>query len=191
MFIASVAHLFSVLVLYRLVKLLTAASHKSKIISFVAASLHVISPAGLFLTAPYAESPFSLLSFAAMLAYCKSDHNLVGGQARSLRHDAYLLLSGLLLGLAATVRSNALFAGSIYICDLLVLSHNLLPFPTHFSDVRQAVSLVLAGLSILLGFAYPQAIAYKEYCHDATASMPAWCNAIPPSIYTYVQEHYW
>lgn len=126
-----------------------------------------------------------------MLAYCKSHHDLVEGKARSLRHDAYLLLSGLLFGLAATVRSNALFAGSIYVCDLLVLSHNLLPFPTNFSDVRQAVCLVLAGLSILLGFAYPQAIAYKEYCYDATASMPAWCNAIAPSIYTYVQERYW
>lgn len=189
--IANVAHLLSVLVLYQLVRLLTSASSKHARLPFVAAVLHVISPAGLFLSAPYAESLFSLLSFSSMLAYCKSNQHLSGSKARSLHHDVYVLTSGILLGLAATVRSNALFAGSLYAYDLLALSPSLLPIPRRFSDLRQALCLVIAGLFIVVGFAYPQSIAYKEYCHSAFEETPVWCNAMPPSIYTHVQEHYW
>ena len=189
--IASIAHLLSVFVLFRLVQLLTAGSPTHNGVPFVAAALHVLSPAGLFLTAPYAESIFSFLSFSAMLAYCKSDPRLNENQARSIRHDFYIILSGLLLGSAAMIRSNALFAGSIYAYDLFALSRSFVPIPRRFDDVRKALCLILAGLFIVFGFAYPQTIAYNEYCNNATEEMPVWCSAIPPSIYTYVQEHYW
>ena len=66
--ISNACHLLSVLVLERLARLL-APPPFPKDVSFVSAALHVLSPAGLFLTAPYAESLFSLLSFVGCLLY--------------------------------------------------------------------------------------------------------------------------
>lgn len=197
MLIANISHLLSVLVLYRLAKILTPPS-KDASIPFVAATLHIISPAGLFLSAPYAESLFSLLQFSAILLYCwntpglsstgsVSDHT----SQRHLLHDLCLILSGFLFAIAATVRGNALFAGCIYAYDGMALLPHLLPLPRSFSTVRHAVSVIFAGLLILSGFAFPQFLAYSEYCTGGVAPSPAWCSEIPPSIYAYVQSHYW
>lgn len=171
--------------------MLAVASHQPSTLPFIAAALHIVSPAGLFLIAPYAEAPFSLLSFSAMLAYCKSDHRLTGDQSRSIHHDGYLLLSGLLFGLAATLRSNGIFAGSIYAYDLLALSPSLLTLPIRLPSWRHAICVIIAGLLVGLGFATPQAIAYQRFCYGAVEEIPEWCHAIPPSIYAYVQDHYW
>jgi len=197
MFIANISHLLSVLVLYRLAKTLTPAA-KTASIPFVAAALHIISPAGLFLSAPYAESLFSLLQFSAILLYCWSTPGLAHTGStpettsqRAISHDVYLLLSGLLFATAATVRGNALFAGSIYAYDGMALLPHLLPLPRSFKTVRHAISVILAGLLILAGFAYPQFLAYQEYCTGNVAPVPDWCSEVPASIYAYVQNHYW
>jgi phosphatidylinositol glycan class V len=197
MLIANISHLLSVLVLYRLAQTLRPAS-KNASIPFAAAALHIISPAGLFLSAPYAESLFSLLQFSAILMYCWSTPGLITtGQVpktttqRVLSHDLYLLLSGLLFAVAATVRGNALFAGSIYAYDGMALLPHLLPLPRSLTTVRHALSVILAGLLILAGFAFPQSLAYLEYCTGDVASTAQWCSDIPPSIYAYAQNHYW
>jgi phosphatidylinositol glycan class V len=197
MLIANISHLLSVLVLYRLARTLTPPS-KNASIPFVAATLHIISPAGLFLSAPYAESLFSLLQFSAILLYCRSTPGLVSTRSipettsqRFLSHDVYLILSGFLFAIAATVRGNALFAGSIYAYDGMALLPHLLPLPRSLKIVRHAVSIILAGLLILSGFAFPQFLAYSEYCTGDVTPTPEWCSAIPPSIYAYVQNHYW
>jgi len=197
MLIANTSHLLSVLVLYKLAKTLTPAS-KNGSMPFVAATLHIISPAGLFLSAPYAESLFSLLQFSAILVYCWSTPGLASvgpitdhTSQRLLSHDLYLLLSGFFFAIATTVRGNALFAGSIYAYDGMALLPHLLPLPRDLRTVRHAIGVILAGLLILAGFAMPQILAYQEYCTGNVALAPVWCSEIPPSIYAYVQSHYW
>ncbi len=70
MAVAHVSHLLSVVVLYRLGKLVWADGR----LAFLAASLHIFSPAGLFLSAPYAESTFSLLSFVGFYILALACH---------------------------------------------------------------------------------------------------------------------
>lgn len=195
MLIANISHLLSVLVLYKLAKTLAPASRNGSN-PFVAAALHIISPAGLFLSAPYAESLFSVLQFSAILVYCWSTPGLVGPisdhtSQRLLSHDLYLVLSGVLFAIAATVRGNALFAGCIYAYDVVALLPHLLPLPRSLSTVRHAFSNILAGLLILAGFALPQFLAYQEYCTGGVTPSPVWCSETPPSIFAYVQSHYW
>jgi len=197
MLIANTSHLLSVLVLYKLAKTLKPAL-KNGSIPFVAATLHIISPAGLFLSAPYAESLFSSLQFSAILVYCWSTPGLASvgpvtdhTSQRLLSHDLYLLLSGFLFAIAATVRGNSLFAGCIYAYDGVALLPHLLPLPRDLKVVRHAISIILSGLLILAGFAFPQILAYSEYCTGDVTLTPVWCSEVPPSIYAYVQSHYW
>ena len=197
MFIANTSNLLSVLVLYHLAKTLTPAL-KNGSIPFVAATLHIISPAGLFLSAPYAESLFSLLQFSATLVYCWSTPGLSSTgpvsdhtSQRHLSHELCLIVSGFLFAIAATIRGNALFAGSIYAYDGMALLPHLLPLPRDLKTIRHAISVIVAGLLILGGSAFPQFLAYKEYCTGDVTPSPEWCADIPPSIYAYVQSHYW
>lgn len=115
--ISNACHLLSALVLERLVRFLEAPSVQGRI-AFIAAALHVFSPAGLFLSAPYAESLFSLLSFLGHLFYAYSHHKPNG--ARYYKHKAWLLASGLCFGLATTVRSNGVLFGLIFAYDALL-----------------------------------------------------------------------
>lgn len=190
--LSHVAHLLSAIVLYELAVLLTA-PRKIKDVAFVTASLHIFSPAGLFLSAPYAESAFSLLHFSALLAYCKSNGFLHGRRARILQDDLYLIASGIFFAGAATMRGNGLLSGIIYAYDLFTMLPLLLPVrvPRHLGNVRHLAALVIAGLLLASGFALPQYIAYREYCGNIAGPSRPWCTAIPPSIYTFVQRHYW
>lgn len=185
--IANLSHLVSVLVLYRLVQLLNRHSHN---LPFVAACLHILAPGGLFLSAPYAESLFSLLNFSGMLAYCESRQ---AGVATLLRRDVLLLASGMLFGFAATVRSNALFSGILFAYDAIAAVAQLPRLLVSSSGLRYLTCLVLAGTCVAIGFALPQYVAYTEYCTGAVSSAHrrTWCDALPPSIYTFVQKYYW
>lgn len=178
--------------LYELAVLLLA-PRKIKDVAFVTAALHIFSPAGLFLSAPYAESAFSLLHFTALLAYCKSNAFLNGRRHRLLQDDLYLIASGLFFAGAAMMRGNGLLSGIVYLYDLVTMLPLLLPvpIPRHLGNVRHLAALVLSGLLLALGFASPQVVAYLEYCSGEAGPSRPWCTAIPPSIYTFVQSHYW
>lgn len=173
--------------LYRLAWLLNG-NNKSQ--AFIASCLHVFAPGGLFLSAPYAESLFSLLNFSGMLVYCEARR---AGIAKGRQRDLFLILSGLIFGAAATVRSNAIFSGILFAYEALVCLPKLPQLLTSVSGLRYVFSLVLGGSLAGLGFALPQYIAYLEYCTDSipAAQRRTWCDAFPPSIYTFVQGHYW
>lgn len=150
--------------------------------AFIPAALHIIAPAGLFLSAPYSESTFSATSFLGYLLYA---HGL---KERKAINDLSVIIAGLTFGIAATVRSNGVLNGVMFAFDLAV---NI----AYFRDkkhLRHSSSLVVGGSFIAAGVVAPQVIAYREYCMPGISTpLRPWCDSFPPSIYTFVQKHYW
>ncbi|KAK8184117.1 GPI mannosyltransferase 2 [Phyllosticta citribraziliensis] len=181
--IANASHLLSVLALYHLMRRLFPTSPN---IPFLTAALHVLSPAGLFLAAPYGEAPFSLLNFLGLLSFCHAR------QLNGTHPVTYLwcmLTTGLCFGLATAVRSNGLLNGLILLYDAPEILHGLLSSPHKTPCLRSLAAYALAGVLTASGLIVPQWIAYQHYC---TAETPRpWCNKSLPSIYTFVQHHYW
>ncbi|TGJ85037.1 hypothetical protein E0Z10_g3747 [Xylaria hypoxylon] len=179
-FVASVSHLLSAFVLYKL----GLAVWKNSRVSLVAAVLHILSPAGLFLSAPYSESSYALLSFMGYLFFAKA----VLSDRRTLAHDVSLVASGLWFAFAVNFRSNGMLNGILFAVELF--REILLP-PTA-NSIRRRLALIAAGSAIAIGFVVPQIVAYRTYCYNVVDSeLRPWCTRRLPSIYTFVQEHYW
>ena len=179
-FVSHACHLLSVLVLYRLGLLLWG----NKALSFTAALLHILSPAGLFLSAPYSESAFSFLSFLAYLFFAKG----VVSDRRTVGHDVSLVAAGMWFGCASTFRSNGVLGGLLFAVELL----RELSSPPSLASLRKRLSLIVGGTAVAVGFATPQLVAYRTFCSNPqlTEQRP-WCSKNLPSIYTFVQESYW
>jgi GPI mannosyltransferase 2 len=187
--LAHLTHLLSVLVLHRLALLLRDTWEPRKI-AFVTAFLHIISPAGLFLSAPYAEAPFAFLNFSGVLLY------VLGLKARYLEGTAFqeavgFISAGMCFGLASMVRSNGLFSGLLFAYDLVTLASELVQSGITTKKAYQAVLTVLGGTLVAIGYVAPQLVAHHEYCTMASGTKRIWCNRTIPSIYTWVQDHYW
>ncbi|KAI1436473.1 glycosyltransferase family 76 protein [Xylaria sp. CBS 124048] len=179
-FVANVSHLLSALVLYKLSLTVT----KNTRLSLVTAVLHVFSPAGLFLSAPYSESPYALLSFIGYLFFAKA----VLSQGRTFVHDVSLVTSGLWFGFAVNFRSNGTLNGVLFAFELL----RELSRPPSANSIRRRLALLVGGSAIVIGFLIPQVVAYRTYCYDVPDSeLRPWCTEKLPSIYAFVQAHYW
>ncbi|KAK8045614.1 GPI mannosyltransferase 2 [Apiospora rasikravindrae] len=183
--IAHASHLLSVLVLYRLGLRIG----KDPQTSFVAALLHILSPAGIFLSAPYQESPFALLSF---LGYLLLAHGCLG-QSRSIRKDAAIVTSGIVFGLATLFRSNGLLSGVSFAVFALAELHRLVTTSMSLGNLRRLAALGIGGVAVAMGSLVPQTLAYQTFCTESsvTATLRPWCQKTLPSIYTFVQEKYW
>ena len=185
--VANVSHLLSAVVLYQLTKTLFP-KPGSKGFCLATALLHVISPAGLFLSAPYAESSCALLTFTGTLLFAKS---LETSGPTTAFQDLLVLISGIAFGCAATLRSNAILGGLLFLeeaCRLLVRLGNNLKAAT----VRRLATTGLGGICVGFGFVLPQYLAYTQYCStESKESTRPWCSKTIPSIYTFVQNHYW
>jgi GPI mannosyltransferase 2 len=181
--VANAAHLLSALVLYRLGRVVW----RDQTLSLVAALLHVISPAGLFLSAPYAESSFALLSFSGYLVFalgCRAEK-------RPAYRDIYTVLAGVLFGLATVFRSNGILNGIPFAYEVLRQLPRLRESPT-VDSLRRLLALGIGGVSVAAGSIGPQAAAYWRFCSGVSGAEPRpWCQGYLPSIYTFVQQHYW
>src|SRR5205814_1251115 len=151
--IAHVAHFFSVIVLYRLTELVFVGG-KGGELALIASILHIITPAGVFLSAPYAESLFALLNFVGHLIYTDSLAPSRGG--RSWGKDLRLVLSGALFGLATTVRSNGLLNGILYLYDVIGEICSLPRDGIGLANTRKVAALGVAGILVGLGTVIPQ-----------------------------------
>ena len=191
--VAHVCHLLSVLVLYRLSSLVLLRLSKPghPCMPFIAAGLHVISPAGIFLSAPYSESLFSFLSFSGSCLYAESAMERPKGKF-SLG-SCKLLASGLVFGIATMVRSNGLLSGLIFAYDATWRLGTLYLSAQPFGKLLGVVPTLVAGSLIAVGFVVPQYVAWLEYCTDNSAAetLRPWCKKRVPSIYAWVQSHYW
>ena len=183
--LSTIAHLSSVVVLFMLTTTLYP-GHGGSELALRAAVLHVISQAGVFLSAPCAESVFSLFNFLGMLFYAKAhiQHSAIRSQ-----RGLFVLVSGLCFGSATLFRSNGLLSGLIFLWDVLVSLPLLIRNPFDGLLIRRVVITGLAGLLSLMGLVIPQFIAYQQYCFGSDPR--PWCHRLPPSIYSWVQEHYW
>jgi phosphatidylinositol glycan class V len=185
-FVAHLSHLVSTLLLFKLTIAIFPAPNVR--FAFIAAVLHILSPAGIFLSAPYAESSCAMLSFAGSLLFVKST---TAERKASTGHDALVLLSGIAFGIATTFRSNGILNGLLLLEEASKILWNL-QYIFDFVSIRRLVCTGLGGLFVASGFFLPQYIAYTEYCLESdVASTRPWCGNTLPSIYTFVQEYYW
>ncbi|KAH7419070.1 GPI mannosyltransferase 2 [Cadophora sp. MPI-SDFR-AT-0126] len=183
--IAHISHLLSILAVFSLTRALF--FNHSVTFAFKAASFHLITPAGLFLSSPYAESSCALLSFTGCLLFTKS---IVHKGPNTAAHDLLVLLAGICFGIATTFRSNGILNGLLLLeeaCRTLLLLKDGL----QFSAIRRLLATGLGGMSVGAGFLIPQYIAYCEYCGAVDTIMRPWCQRLIPSIYTFVQDYYW
>ena len=159
----------------------------------IAALLHVITPAGLFMSAPYGESLTSFLSFSGMLCYCRDSASTMGKAHASPVGEVWTVLAGLCFGLASTVRSNGVLNGLIFLQDFLSLTSKILNDGIDIQKSRQSIAIITGGCLVAIGFALPQTIAYIEYCsgNETRQNQRPWCSQMPPSVYIFVQSFYW
>ncbi|TPX10140.1 uncharacterized protein E0L32_001337 [Thyridium curvatum] len=188
--VANLSHLLAVLALYRLAKVLTRGDRK---LAFVAACLHVLSPAGVFLCAPYAESTFALLTFAGYLAFCAG---VLSGSCAA--RAALTVASGALFGLATAFRSNGVLNGVLFAVFALDAAGRLVrkrPSSRSLPALVDLAALGLGGVLVAAGTVAPQYVAYRRFCVQGAASSALgareWCGHRVPSIYHFVQEYYW
>ncbi|KAM4063145.1 mannosyltransferase (PIG-V) domain-containing protein [Hirsutella rhossiliensis] len=178
------SHLVAVLALYRLT-LVVCGDAK---LAVVASALHVISPAGLFLSAPYAESPFAALSFVGSLLFALG----IKHKRDWAKRAAAIVGAGVAFGLATAFRSNGLSNGLLFAVGALKCLVVFVQKPS-LSRLLALVAPVVGGLCVAAGSVVPQALAWKRFCRDAPASLEPrpWCSYRVPSIYTFVQSEYW
>ncbi|KAI5821332.1 GPI mannosyltransferase 2 [Pyronema omphalodes] len=176
--ISNACHLASVFVLYYLTLQCTN-NPRPKQIAWLAAVLHIISPAGLFLSAPYSESLFSFLAFFGTYVFARS-LSVIKAQ-RHIYGSILTVLSATTFFAACTVRSNGLLNGILFFAAFISAL-------LKFSIFRVGV-LGIGGLIVGAGLVVPQYIAYQEFC--SPEALRPWCTKIIPSIYTFVQELYW
>lgn len=185
-FIAHFAHLLAVLLLF---KFTLEVFSGSTTFAFSTAVLHVISPAGVFLSAPYAETSCALFAFAGCLAFAKSF--AFEGQTTSTKHDSFLVLSGVVFGISTTFRSNGILNGLLLLEEAFRALWSL-KNGVCISRTRRLLASGLGGLSVGVGFILPQYIAYSDFCMEQdVATLRPWCSKPLPSIYTFVQDYYW
>ncbi|MCJ1472255.1 ER membrane glycoprotein subunit of the GPI transamidase complex-like protein [Lambiella insularis] len=189
-FTAQLSHWLSVLVLYAMTQAIFRTKPEVSQVAMISAALHIVSPAGLFLSAPCAESLFSLLQFSGYYFYMKCHEE--DPVRRSLQHRVNGLSSGAILGLATSIRSNGLLNGVLFASDAINGCIELIRTRGSRSSLEKLVLAGIGGLCTLLGAVLPQVVAYREYCVDITGRQKRpWCDHLVPSIYAWVQSHYW
>ena len=192
MAISHVAHYVAVISLYRIVHRITIHPESVKL-AFFTSMLHIMSPAGVFLSAPYAEATFAALSFLALNLYLSVRPSEIMTEGMFLEADAKIIVAGILFGYSTTIRSNGLLSGMYFLFDILrfLIFNRSRIF--EIRCMRRILCLATGGFLILVGFWYPQYLAYTEYCNKNIdqGKQRSWCDANIPSIYSYVQSTYW
>ncbi|KAL4729096.1 ER membrane glycoprotein subunit of the GPI transamidase complex-like protein [Fusarium chlamydosporum] len=182
--ISHVSHLVAVLALYQLTIVLC----NDRKLAYLASVVHILSPAGLFISAPYAESPFACLSFIGNLLYAISLKN----SPDSLKRNIAVVGAGLSYGVSCTLRSNGLFGGVLFAVEAVKCLLAVLDGFT-ISKVLRLCAPIIGGLLVAIGFVAPQVLAWMRYCNGQgiNGDQRPWCRNRIPSIYTFVQEEYW
>lgn len=184
-----VAHYLSVLALYRLsINVFGHRTAAQKLVCFLSAVLHIVCPAGAFLSAPYGEALFSFLNIAGFYVYSSSV--LDDGIGQKLSRDVKRLAAGALFAVATSVRSNGILSGCLFAYDAVMQLQRIAFQGLSLDAVVHLAVIIVGGCEVALGMIVPQVIAYATYCMAEDATRP-WCQWTVPSIYNWVQDHYW
>ncbi|KAJ5595307.1 uncharacterized protein N7459_001515 [Penicillium hispanicum] len=187
--LSHVTHYLSVLALYGLsANIFGHATVTQRLICFVSAALHIICPAGAFLSAPYGESLFSFLNITGFYLYSSSLIAERNG-AVGLR-DAQVLTSAILFAIATIVRSNGILSGFLFAYDAVLLTWASLTQGPSLHNTRRLAVITFGGSIVAVGMILPQVLAYQMYCM-AERDLRPWCNWTIPGIYSWVQSYYW
>lgn len=191
MALSNFCHLLSVLVIYSLSKTIFAqASESRSLIPIATAALHIINPAGAFLLAPYTEALFSFLHISGFQLYFWGLRDRL--KHKSLRSDVQILAAGAVFGISTTVRSNGLLSGALFLYDAIHVMLSLLSNTLSVEKCKQLACFGIGGCLVGLGTIIPQWNAYTRYCTPGpNYGTRPWCNDSVPSIYAWVQRHYW
>lgn len=158
--------------------------------AFVASCIHIVSPAGLFLSAPYAESVFSFFNFTGFYLYLRSCNK--PSDSAKFKSSLLVLAAGLSFGIATMMRSNGLLSGLLFLFELTRETSKI----KHISDLASKAfrlsALFCGGLLMAACAVVPQLLAYLTYCVNVDVPFRRqWCSRLIPSIYTWVQSYYW
>jgi GPI mannosyltransferase 2 len=186
-----ICHLLSVLLLHRLsTTIFSKAPQSISSVPVAVAAVHIISPAGAFLSSPYSEALFSSLNILGFQLYLDGLRNHY--RRRNHRADIQCLAAGAVFGFATTVRSNGLLSGSLFFYDATVTAISLVNGNFSIEKFRRLIVIGIGGCSIALGAIIPQYRVYASYCILGIGSETRpWCDDYVPSIYAWVQRHYW
>lgn len=190
--ISNASHFAAVIALHQLTYHIIPSTELTKRqAAFAASCLHIISPAGLFLSAPYGESTFAMLNFSGALSYVLAIKARFQSKPDVMTVAMWTLLAGGCFGLSATIRSNGVLAGLFFAWDAIEVEGSLQPTQLirNFKVLGTFAATICAGILVGIGFAAPQVVAYVEYCTGEN-SRP-WCTKLIPSIYSWVQDYYW
>jgi phosphatidylinositol glycan class V len=185
--VSNLSNATATVLLYELTSVLFKGHTKSRSIAVVTTMLHIICPAGIFLSTPYSESLYSMLAFAGYYVFSSARHTSMGSSSLC---TPLILLSATLFSLACLVRSNGILNGLLFLIDFVVSICRCWKRP-QVEKLIQIFMLGIGGLIIAAGVMLPQVLAWQQFCGSDAAIRPQWCDRIIPSIYSWVQEHYW
>ena len=184
-----VFHLLSTILLYLITYInLPGEETWRRSTAFVASCLFIVSPAGIFLSAPYSESLFAFFNFLGMISVSRLRPRS-GSLPDTLRQTSVTICSGHFFAIACMIRGNGILSLLVYVEPGLILVNELIAGPLRLPAFFKLFGVGIAGLLVLGGFAFPQILAYRKYCQQDVRR--PWCDNFVPSIYSFVQEHYW
>lgn len=121
----------------------------------------------------YAVSPAGIFMISG---YTESSCAALTFGALVLLRSRRYIIAGAILGLAILLRPNCVLWGILFAL-------------TFFKELRRRkfpLRVVIGGAIMAACLAVPQIVAYQKHC----PGLP-WCDALVPSVYTYVQAKYW
>lgn len=188
--LSNLCHLRSVLFVYELSATVFHESSGNSSVHVAIAALHIINPAGAFLLSPYSEALFSSLNILGFKLYLGGLRNYHDGS--NFHAEIQCLAAGAVFGIATTVRSNGLLSGTLFLYDAAFTVISLLVDNLSVKRCRRLMVICIGGCFIALGAVIPQYGVYVRYCtFDTGYGTRPWCNNYVPSIYAWVQGHYW
>lgn len=188
---SNLCHLGSCIVLYYLTiqvfKTSKLFNKKAQRLALVTSLAYVISPAGIFMTAPYSESPCAFFSMGALYlreVSINRENFRHSNSSNSLKaHWVYkvsYLLSGLLVGLAYGIRINCILLGILFVYDLY-------EFGVKNQDRHDSMFALASGFQLFVSIVISSWYPYSVFC----PARGEWCHYWIPSLFQYAQSHYW
>lgn len=149
----------------------------------ISAALHVMSPAGAFLSAPYSESVFACVHFLGLYLYSialRADH-----AGYLVRRDACWVAAGIAFAVATLIRSNGILSGCLFAYDAMEAGMEWLSRGLSVGLLRRMLFIGLGGGIIAVAMVGAQFVGYLSYC-TATDPPRPWCTTVWPPGFSFL-----